>query len=226
VTSATHTFATQTLAAYERWAFDYPATPHNPLMRAEQGAMLERWPDVRGGRALDLACGTGRYSRLLAESGAREVVALDVSGAMLRQVRHGHRVRSSMTMLPFRPESFDAVICGLALGHADGLERWMRETARVLVPDGRLLYSDFHPDAHRAGLVRTFRDHEGRTWNVPHRRFPVGAQCAALRAAGYTIEAVRELRVGQEIREGFSGSEAFYARWDGLPLVLVVSARR
>jgi len=218
--------AARTLAAYERWAAAYPATAHNPLMRAEERAMLALWPEVRGRRVLDLACGSGRYSRLLSERGAADVVALDVSGAMLRQVSQAHRVRSAMMSLPFAPQSFAVVICGLALGHADNLDQWMRETARVLAPGGVLLYSDFHPEAHRAGLVRSFKDEEGRTWELPHRRFPVGTQCAGLRAAGYTIGAVRELRVGREIREPFAGSADFYARWDGLPLVLVVSASR
>ncbi len=34
----------ETLAAYERWAPLYPPTAHNPLMRAEQHAMLDHWP--------------------------------------------------------------------------------------------------------------------------------------------------------------------------------------
>ncbi len=53
--------------AYDRWAVSYPPWPHNPLMRAEQKAMLEQWPEVAGRRALDLACGSGRCAKLLAK---------------------------------------------------------------------------------------------------------------------------------------------------------------
>ncbi|HMI73856.1 MAG TPA: hypothetical protein VK495_04070, partial [Steroidobacteraceae bacterium] len=84
--------AAETLAAYERWAPLYPPVPHNPLMRAEQQAMLEHWPKVAGLRALDLACGSGRYSRLLADANAAEVVALDFCVPMLMQVPIGNRV--------------------------------------------------------------------------------------------------------------------------------------
>jgi len=75
----------QTLQAYERWAPIYPPVAHNPLMRAEQQAMLERLPALAGRRVLDLACGSGRYSRLLLEAHAGRVVALDFCIPMLRQ---------------------------------------------------------------------------------------------------------------------------------------------
>jgi malonyl-CoA O-methyltransferase len=215
-----------TLEAYERWAPSYPPTAHNPLMRVEQSAMLELWPQTRGLRVLDLACGTGRYARLLEERGAAEVVALDASTAMLRQVAGATRVCGGMMHLPFVGDCFGAVVCGLAVGHADDVDDWMLEVARVLQPGGALLYSDFHPQAHRAGLVRSFKDGQGRTCTVPHRSFEVAAQRHAAAAAGLTITAVRELRVGIELNEVFPGSDEFYTRWHGLPLVLVIRARR
>jgi ubiquinone/menaquinone biosynthesis C-methylase UbiE len=213
-----------TLEAYERWAPRYPAVPHNPLMRVEQDAMLEQWPDIAGRRALDLACGSGRYSRLLAQSRASDVVAVDFSEGMLRLVSDAHRVRASMMRLPFASGAFAAVICGLALGHAAQLREWILEIARVLEPGGTLLYSDFHPEAFRAGLTRSFKDEDGRTFTLPHRCHDVATQREAAAEAGLRVASVRELRVGYELRESFSGSEEFYARWHGLPLVLVVRA--
>src|ERR1700734_1440712 len=38
--------------AYERWAPTYAPVPHNPLMSAEQQAMLAQWPELVGRRAL------------------------------------------------------------------------------------------------------------------------------------------------------------------------------
>ena len=84
-------FFAETLTAYERWAPLYPPVAHNPLMRAEQQAMLQHWPTVAGLRALDLACGSGRYTRLLGEGEAAEVVALDFCLPMLTQVPKGLR---------------------------------------------------------------------------------------------------------------------------------------
>ncbi len=55
-------------------------------MRVEQSAMLDMWPDMAGKRVLDLACGSGRYSNLLLEAKAAQVVALDFCAPMLQQV--------------------------------------------------------------------------------------------------------------------------------------------
>jgi hypothetical protein len=41
-----------------------------------------------------------------------------------------------------------------------------------------------------------------------------------------TIEGFREIRVGIELKETFSNSDEFYRRWHGLPIVLIVKARK
>lgn len=216
--------AAETLAAYERWAPLYPPVAHNPLMRAEQAAMLRSWPDVAGLRVLDLACGTGRYSHLLSEAGAAEVIALDFCLPMLMQVPTGNRVCASMLQLPFAADSFDAVISGLALAHAVDIHPWMSEVARVLRTGGTLLYSDFHPAAARAGLTRSFKDRDDQSCSVPHTDYPVAVQLAAAKRAGLKAESIHEVRVGAELNEPFAGSEYFYQHWGGLPIVLVVRA--
>jgi ubiquinone/menaquinone biosynthesis C-methylase UbiE len=220
---ATANEAAATLDAYEHWAPDYPPTPHNPLMRAEQLAMLRHWPELAGRRALDLACGTGRYAHLMAQE-ARQVVAVDFSSAMLSQVTCGWRVRAEMSCLPFRSAAFHVVVCGLAVAHAPDIDAWMSEVARVLAPGGVLLYSDFHPEAARAGMTRSFKDRNGRRWSVPHRHYDVGTHRRAALAAGLTVQEIEEIRLGSEITEEFTGSRELYERWPGLPMALVVCA--
>lgn len=218
-------FTAATRAAYEQWAPLYPPVAHNPLMRAEQRAMLDRWPDVVGRHTLDLACGTGRYSRLLTETGAAEVTSVDFCLSMLRGMV-ADRVCASMMNLPFAGNSFDVVISGLALGHATAAGAWMAEVARILRRGGTLLYSDFHPEAARAGLTRSFKDRNDRTVTVPHRSYEVSAQRRAANAAQLRIEEVREIRVGIDLVEAFPRSDDFYRRWHGLPIVLVVRAKK
>ena len=215
-----------TLDAYERWAPSYPPVPHNPLMRAEQEGMLRHWPDVGGKRALDLACGSGRYSRLLQQSQAAHVVALDFCQPMLTQIADVPRVRADMMSLPFASDSFDVVVSGLAIGHAQSLDTWMCEVARVLGPGGRLLYSDFHPAAVGVGLTRSFKDAADQTWTVPHSTYDPEVQLRAAARAGLTVEAIHEIRVGFELTEPFPRSQEFYARCSGVPIVLIVRARK
>lgn len=218
--------ATSTLEAYERWAPAYPPVAHNPLMRAEQRSMLELWPSMQGRRVLDLACGSGRYSHLLREANAAQVVALDFCLPMLQQVAAAGRVRASMMQLPFRSAAFDAVVSGLAVSHATDIHQWMSEAARVLRPAGSLVYSDFHSAAIHAGMTRSFKDAADVTWTVPHQIYDFSCQQDAMAAAGLTVETFRELRLGMELTEDFPGSEKVYRQWYGVPIVLVVRARR
>jgi ubiquinone/menaquinone biosynthesis C-methylase UbiE len=215
-----------TLQLYERWAQVYPPVAHNPLMRAEQQSMLQMCPDVAGSRVLDLACGSGRYSRLLLEAKAAHVVALDFCVPMLRQVSAASRICASMMHLPFQAAEFDCVVCGLALGHATDVRKWMVEVARVLRPGGTLLYSDFHPEAVRAGMTRSFKDEGDATWTVPHHAYEIDCQRDAAAAAGLEIETLSEVRMGLELKEAFRGSEQIYRDWHGLPVVLSVRARK
>ena len=215
-----------TREAYERWAPLYPPLAHNPLMRVEQQMMLEQWPEVAGCRALDLACGTGRYAKLLAEARAQYVVALDFCAPMLRQVASASRVQANMMQLPFVDGAFDVIVSGLAIGHATEVRAWMAEVSRILRPGGVLLYSDFHPAAARAGLTRSFKDENEQTCTVPHYSYEVAVQVEGLGSAGLTMDVLREVRVGVELRERFPRSDEFYRQWHGLPIALIVRARK
>jgi malonyl-CoA O-methyltransferase len=214
------------IEAYDLWAESYAPAAHNPLMVAEERGMLELLPDVRRKVVLDLGCGTGRYSSIVLGRGAERAVALDLSSAMLARTTCGLRVRASMTELPLRNGAFDVIVSGLAVGHVGDLGRWMRESARVMKPDGVLLYSDFHPYAAAAGLERSFRGADGKQRSVPHAVHEIAAHHAAAKDCGLVIDTVMEIRAGIELQEPFEGSEEFYERWHGLPLVLVVRAKR
>jgi SAM-dependent methyltransferase len=100
------------------------------------------------GVALDAACGTGRHSEYLAESG-HDVIGVDRSEEMLQHARakiSGARfVHGDLTALPVEPESVDAALCALALVHVADLDVVFAEFARVVRVGGRLIISDVHP---------------------------------------------------------------------------------
>ena len=93
---------------YALWAETYPARPHNPLMEAEQAIVEPMIHAVRPTRALDVGTGTGRCLPLLQAAGARTIVGLDMSLAMLgRTSREVPRICADGCCLPFRDGSFD-----------------------------------------------------------------------------------------------------------------------
>jgi len=212
--------------AYDRWAPVYPPAAHNPLMRVEQDALVALLGELRGRDVLDLACGSGRYGEIAQSSGARSVVGIDRSQAMLARAAIAARIRGELTQLPIRTAALDLVVSGLALGHAADLLACMREIARVLRPNGSLVYSDFHDDAWRAGLTRSFKDAAGNGVTLPRDGYPVAQHRAALRAAGLRIEELRELRIGIEFAPLFDGSADLYRQHRGVPLLLLVRARK
>lgn len=89
---------------------------------------------------LDLGCGTGKFTRQLAGTGARVVGAEPLAG-MLGMLRAGlpttPAVRGLAEALPFASDAFDVVACASAFHWFDH-DRALPEIARILRPTGRL----------------------------------------------------------------------------------------
>lgn len=99
-------------------------------------------------RILDVGCGDGQISRLVAASGAR-VVGMDptwnqISVAAERAGGPAY-VRGEAARLPFAPGAFDAVVACLVFEHIDDLDGAIAEVARVLAPGGRFCFFLNHP---------------------------------------------------------------------------------
>ncbi len=164
------------------------------LMQLEQDAMLDLMPDVCSLRVLDAAGGTGRYNRILTSRGAR-VVGCDHSLDMLVR-SDGVVCAAELTQLPFAGQSFDGVVCGLAIGHVRLLEDVMREFGRVLKLGGWLLVSDLHPFQTLRGAQRTFKSADDRCYAVEHYLHTFEETVSALQCAGFSLQDVREPQHG------------------------------
>lgn len=191
--------------AYARWAASYQPYAHNALMQAEQDAVLALLPDLAGRVVLDVACGTGRYSRLAAERGARLTLGLDSSPAMLRASAQPLRVLAHAEALPLPPAAVDVVICALALGHLRSPAPALAEVSRVLRAGGMALVSDFHPFAFLSGAQRTFTAADGAVYAVEHYPHLYSDYHCAAQSAGLVIDAVTEVTLpsadaGQRLR--------------------------
>jgi malonyl-CoA O-methyltransferase len=189
--------------AYALWSANYPARAHNPLMAAEQQAMMALMPLVAGCAVLDLGCGSGRYGQIALERGARQVIGIDNSLPMLRQAMFPV-LAGEMDALPCESGAFDVVICGLAIGHIPlpRMRQALGEIARVLKPGSSALISDFHPFLALTGHQRSFRDAVGQRFAVEHYVHLWSDYFDAARLAGLTVDAVLEPAIDEAPVQG------------------------
>lgn len=125
-------------SSYERWAAVLSLGQDGVWRRA----MIDGLHLQAGSHVLDVAAGTGSISRGLEQSG-HEVIAADLSPAMLAQHTGSWRVLARGERLPFRSNHFDAVTFGYLLRYVRDPVACLRELARVLKPGGRLGMVEF-----------------------------------------------------------------------------------
>ena len=106
-------------------------------------------PPVDGLTCLDLGCGEGHNTRLLAGRGAR-VIAADIAESFIAAaagISHPGitYLLGDGALLPFRAASFDAVTAFMSLMDVADPEGTLREVARVLRPGGFVQFSVLHP---------------------------------------------------------------------------------
>jgi SAM-dependent methyltransferase len=189
--------------------------------------------DVRGKRVLELGCGAASGARWLLTQGA-DVVAVDLSGGMLRHARAAADrtgmaptlVQCDALTLPFRAEAFDIAFTAFgAVPFIDDSAAVMREVFRVLRAGGRWVFSVTHPmrwifldDPGQDGLVAVHSYFDRRPYvefaatgepvYVEHHR-TLGDRVREIVGAGFTLQDIVE-------PEWPEGHEAIWGQWSPL----------
>jgi SAM-dependent methyltransferase len=150
---------------YERRAPEYDATSYELMRASDDASDLDRLEafvaDIPPGRTLDIACGTGWFTRLL----RGEVVGVDQSEAMLRiaseRVPKARFVRATVPPLPFDDDSFDVALAAHIYCHLEKEDERREFVSEALRVAPRLIVIE---EAWRPGLAeetweeRTLRD--------------------------------------------------------------------
>jgi len=169
------------------------------------------------GRVVEIGAGTGLNAALYPDDIA-ELVLTEPDAAMRKRLarrlqRHGRGaqiVDAPAERLPLADASVDTVVSTLVLCTVPDPERTLREIARVLRPDGQLLFIE-HVRAN-SRLLAALQDSLFQPW----RRFAAGCCCnrptvEVMRACGFAVAAddsvwrampaiVRPLSVGRASR--------------------------
>ncbi|MCX4671730.1 methyltransferase domain-containing protein [Streptomyces sp. NBC_01381] len=130
--------------------------------------MIDKLAVRRGGRVLDVGCGTGSPALRLARSTGAEVVGITISRQQVRLAnlaaeaeRLGGQVKfehGDAADLRFAPGSFDAVWLFESLLHMPDPRRVLKQLATILRPGGRLVIANLVrrtpvTEAEEAGLA-------------------------------------------------------------------------
>ncbi len=129
-------------------------------------------PDIAGRRGLDIGCGEGHNTRLLAGRGA-QMAAIDVAEIFIQNAQQTEREQplgidyrvADAAALPFGDAGFDFVTSFMCMMDVPDVAKAFSEAYRVLRPGGFFQFSITHPcfdTPHR----RNLRDAEGRTYAI------------------------------------------------------------
>jgi ubiquinone/menaquinone biosynthesis C-methylase UbiE len=227
---------------YDEWVGSdaMRADPFFPAVEALMG-------EVAGRRVCDLACGQGRVARYLADLGA-SVTGVDLSERLLdiarrreaeepRGIEYLHG--DARNLAGVAGDSFEIVVCHMALMDIADLDPMLRSVARIVRPDGCFVFSIIHPCynpprsgemAAEDGMVRTVGGYwEEGYWRSEARTGPPGkvgsyhrtlsTYVNALTDAGLMVERMSEPRATGELA-------ARRTVWVEVPAMLAVECRK
>lgn len=158
----------------------------------------------QGVRLLDVCTGPGYGAAAGAERGAR-ATGMDFSPGMIAQASRrypGARfLVGDAEELPFRQESFDAVVTNFGLLHLARPEQFLREARRVLRPGGLVAFTVWAPPEEALGfgmVLHAIQTHGNNTVALPPGppffRFSDPSECLqTFRSAGFADAEVQRV---------------------------------
>ncbi|WP_169914653.1 class I SAM-dependent methyltransferase [Rhodococcoides yunnanense] len=204
----------------------------------DRPAVLAAIGAVEGLDVLDAACGPGFYLQKLVDAGAR-VRGFDASEEMVRlaKERVGGEVdirRADLdSTLPYDDESFDLIVCALAIHYSSDRSATFGEFFRLLRPGGRCVVSTGHPASDFARKAGSYFDvvMESDTWNISDTesyevrfwREPLSSLTAAATDSGFVIRSLIEPRPTESMLERWPEDHAELSR---APAFLVLDLLR
>ena len=156
-------------AEFNQWALEGRGTEmekHHLSIAQQTILRMELKP---GDRVLDLSCGAGWATRLLAEAvagGPGMAAGLDISEEMIARARERSRELENVLFaigaadeIPWRDEYFDQVLSIESFYYYPDQEAVLRELHRVLVPGGLvfILINLYKENPHSLGLVKQLK---------------------------------------------------------------------
>jgi demethylphylloquinol methyltransferase len=196
--------------------------------------MTVSWSGAKlGDTCLDLCCGSGDLTQLLAKQVgyAGSVIGADFAPAQLKNaaakitdiyppLNHINWVEADALNLPFSDNYFDAATMGYGLRNVTDIPRCLQELYRVLKPNTQVAILDFHrPTSH---LLRQFQQ-----WYLEEIVVPQATKLGMMDEYAYLNPSLDRFPLGQEqvklgLESGFSQA-VHYSIAGGMMGILVLT---
>jgi malonyl-CoA O-methyltransferase len=215
------------LEGHRIWSASYDNGP-NPVLALDTRVLSKRLGCLKGLRVVDVACGTGRWTTFAQSQGA-EVIGIDLCREMLaaaacKAAISGRLALAHAAELPIRQGVADLVLCSFALSYFPSAAAAIAEMARITRPGGRVIVSDLHPHAVRAGWERSFRSGD-QVYAIDHRNHAIRFAYLAAERSGLTLDWELSARFGVPEREIFqrAGKEPAFLELSRVPAVRLLA---
>jgi SAM-dependent methyltransferase len=153
------------------------------------------------GRALELACGTGRIGAWLRSRRVRRIDGVDFTPEMLKRAEargvydHLHIADIRDTGLP--AASYDLIVEVLADEHLPDLRPLYREAARLAAPASAFVLVGYHPHFLMNGIPTHFNARDGKPVAIESHVHLFSDHVRAAHAAGWSLAEMNEGVVDQ-----------------------------
>jgi len=151
---------------YDIWSASYDAD-ENLTRDLDEAVTRQALAGRRYGAAIELGCGTGKNTALLARVADR-VLALDLSEGMIRRAQEKVAADNLLFCLaditrpwPCAEAWADLAICNLVLEHIEDLGAVFAQASRALARGGRFFVCELHPFKQYGGTRAHFQRQEG-----------------------------------------------------------------
>lgn len=123
---------------------------------------------VKGKKVLDVACGTGYGTKILAEAGAIETFGVDISTEAIDYARENYSSENAKfslgnaEKLDFPDKEFDVIVSFETIEHLNDYCKFLKEIKRVLKEDGTFIVSTpnkaLYPEGNPFHVKEFYRD--------------------------------------------------------------------
>jgi len=182
--------------AYTDWSVTYDQD-RNLTRDLDEDVTRETLSSLRCNSILEIGCGTGKNTTLLARIG-QHVQALDFSPGMIEIARRKISLENVTFAVaditqpwPVADQSFDLVVCNLVLEHVSDLTFIFAEAFQSLRNGGRFFVSELHPFRQYQGTRANFQRDQATT-QIPAFVHHISDFIDGGAHAGLTLSALKE----------------------------------